>query len=90
MTPEATANATPGAAVLSLRASGDSWIEVVDGTGKTQVQRMLRSGDVLDFSATPPYSVVVGRADAVAVTVRGQAFDVSPFARNSVARFQVK
>jgi cytoskeleton protein RodZ len=34
--------------------------------------------------------VVLGRADAVEVTVRGQAFDVLPYARNSVARFQVK
>jgi cytoskeleton protein RodZ len=51
---------------------------------------MMKKGDVLDFSASPPYSVVLGRADAVSVQVRGQAFDVSPYARNSVARFQVK
>ncbi len=76
--------------LLSITATADSWVEVVDGAGKTQVQRMLKSGDVLDFSATPPYSVVVGRADAVAVQVRGQVFDVTPYARNSVARFQVK
>lgn len=76
--------------VLRLEAVSDAWVEVVDGTGKVQVQRNLNKGDVLDFSSTPPYSVVLGRADAVAVTVRGQAFDVGPFARNSVARFQVK
>ncbi|MFP8777832.1 RodZ domain-containing protein [Hydrogenophaga sp. RWCD_12] len=87
---EPVASAPAGAALLNIRATADSWIEVVDGTGKTQVQRMLKSGDAVDFSAAPPYSVVVGRADAVTVTVRGQAFDVSPFARNSVARFQVK
>lgn len=79
-----------GGSLLNIRATADAWIEVVDGAGKSQVQRMLKSGDALDFSATPPYSVVVGRADAVAVTVRGQAFDVMPYARNSVARFQVK
>ena len=84
------AEAATSAPVLNIRATADAWIEVVDGTGKTQVQRVLKSGDALDFSVAPPYSVVVGRADAVAVTVRGQAFDVSPFARNSVARFQVK
>ncbi|MGM9426477.1 helix-turn-helix domain-containing protein [Hydrogenophaga sp. MI9] len=84
------AETAASAAVLNIRATADAWIEVVDGTGKTQVQRMLKSGDALDFTVAPPYSVVVGRADAVAVTVRGQAFDVSPFARNSVARFQVK
>ena len=84
------AQASPSGSLLHIQATGDSWIEVVDGQGKTQVQRMLRRGDVLDFSSTPPYSVVVGRADGVSVTVRGQAFDTAPYARNSVARFQVK
>lgn len=79
-----------GAGLLSIKATGDSWVEVVDGRGASQVQRMLKTGDVLSFSTTPPYSVVLGRADAVEVSVRGQAFDVQPYARNSVARFQVK
>ncbi|MDQ7746496.1 RodZ domain-containing protein [Hydrogenophaga pseudoflava] len=88
------ASATPtdanGAALLRIQAIGESWVEVVDGKGASQVQRVLKPGDSLDFSALPPYSVVVGRADAVQVTVRGQSFDVMPLARNSVARFQVK
>lgn len=81
---------TSSAGLLSIKAKGDSWVEVVDGRGASQVQRMLKTGDVLSFSTTPPYSVVLGRADAVEVTVRGQAFDVMSSARNSVARFQVK
>ncbi|AOW13263.1 hypothetical protein LPB72_06615 [Hydrogenophaga crassostreae] len=83
-------SAAPSGSVLHLEATDDSWVEVVDGAGKVQIQRVMRKGDVLDFSASPPYSVVLGRADAVAVQVRGSAFDVAPFARNSVARFQVK
>jgi cytoskeleton protein RodZ len=86
----ATPAVSPSGTLLHIKATADSWVEVVDGAGKSQVQRMLKSGDVLDFSAAPPYSVVVGRADAVEVAVRGQAFDVMPYARNSVARFQVK
>ena len=77
-------------ALLRIRAIGESWVEVVDGRGVSQAQRMLKPGDTLDFSASPPYSVVVGRADAVQVMVRGESFDVMPLARNSVARFQVK
>lgn len=91
---EATATAPAAeagsAGLLSIKANGDSWVEVVDGRGASQVQRMLKTGDVLSFSTSPPYSVVLGRAEAVEVTVRGQAFDVMPYARNSVARFQVK
>ena len=82
--------AATSAALLRLEAVENSWIEVLDGSGKVQVQRMLTKGDSLDFSTNPPYAVVLGRADAVKVTVRGQPFDVTPFARNSVARFPVK
>lgn len=86
----AAAAQTAPSSVLNLEAVGDSWVEVVDGTGKVQVQRMLRAGDVLDFSSAPPYAVVIGRADTVKVHVRGRVFDVTPYARNSVARFEVK
>ncbi len=78
------------APVLALTAVSESWIEVIDGKGKLQVQRVIKAGERLDFSANPPYSVVLGRADGVQVQVRGQWFDVAPFARNSVARFEVK
>ncbi|MDP2263917.1 MAG: helix-turn-helix domain-containing protein [Hydrogenophaga sp.] len=80
----------PATSLLRIRATGDSWVEVVNGTGGVVIQRMLRAGDVVDFSSTPPYAVVLGRVDAAEVTVRGQLFDATPFARNSVARFEVK
>jgi cytoskeleton protein RodZ len=80
---------TPGS-LLSIVATGDSWVEVVNGSGRVVVQRMLKTGDLIEFSTAPPYSVVLGRADAARVTVRGRPFDVMPYARNSVARFEVK
>jgi cytoskeleton protein RodZ len=76
--------------VLFIRATGESWVQVVDGAGAVLIQCMLKTGDVVDFSATPPYQVVLGRVDSAEVWVRGQAFDATPFARNSVARFEVK
>lgn len=76
--------------LLSIRAVNESWIEVINGSGVQVVQRVLKPGETLDFSTAPPYSVVVGRADAVQVTVRGQPLDVMPYARNSVARFEVE
>jgi len=88
--------ATPAAAspaagsLMTLTASGESWVEVVNGRGETVLQRMLKAGDSVDFSSAPPYAVVVGRADAVQVSVRGQPLDITPYARNSVARFEVK
>jgi cytoskeleton protein RodZ len=77
-------------ALLTITATAESWIEVVNGSGGVVMQRVLKAGDVVDFSTSPPYSVVLGRAEAVQVMVRGKALDVQPYARNNVARFEVK
>jgi len=76
--------------LLIIRAQGETWVEVINGSGGVVIQRVLRAGDVVDFSAAPPYRVIVGRADVVEVFVRGRPFDVMPHARNSVARFEVR
>lgn len=86
----ATAESKDASKLLMIRATGDSWVEVTNGAGVVVIQRMLKSGDVVDFSAAPPYSVVVGRVDNAEVVVRGRPFDATTFARNGVARFEVK
>lgn len=85
-----TAPATESGALLRIKATQESWVQVVNGSGAVVIQRMLKPGDEVDFSTAPPYAVVLGRADAAEVLVRGRPFDVTPFARNSVARFEVK
>lgn len=82
--------AAEGSGLLVLTARGDSWVEVTNGSRAVVVQRMMKAGDRLEFSSAPPYSVILGRADQVDVTVRGKPYDVLPLARNSVARFEVK
>jgi cytoskeleton protein RodZ len=89
-TATATAERGGSAALLTISATAESWIEVVNGSGGVVMQRVLKAGDVVDFSTSPPYSVVLGRAEAVQVMVRGKTFDVQPYARNNVARFEVK
>jgi cytoskeleton protein RodZ len=77
-------------ALMQIRATADSWVQVLDATSTVHVQRVLRTGEVVDVAGTPPYAVVLGRVEAAEITVRGQPFDATPFARNSVARFEVK
>lgn len=95
----ATVETAPAAAVpsvpatgslLTIAATGESWVEVTNGSGSVVIQRVLQAGDAVDFSSTPPYTVVLGRAEVAQVTVRGKPFDVSRFVRNNVARFEVK
>ncbi|MDR7092457.1 RodZ domain-containing protein [Hydrogenophaga laconesensis] len=86
----ATSPAPNTSSLLTIAATGESWVEVTNGSGSVVIQRVLQAGDAVDFSSTPPYTVVLGRAEVAQVTVRGKPFDVSRFVRNNVARFEVK
>ncbi len=77
-------------AVLRLEARQESWAEVTNGTGTVVLQRLLQPGERVEFSAAPPYSVLLGNAGAVQVQVRGRAFDATAIARNNVARFEAR
>ncbi len=89
-TPAIPAVAASAGSLLSIAATGESWVEVVNGSGNVVAKRLLQAGDVIEFSAAPPYTVVLGKADAAQVNVRGKPFDTAPFARSNVARFEVK
>lgn len=78
------------AAVLDIRVSEISWVEVVGRSGRVLLQREMGAGEQARFDQDGPFKVVVGRADATEVRVRGQALDIAPHARNNVARFEVK
>ncbi|WP_298207810.1 RodZ domain-containing protein [Acidovorax sp.] len=84
----ASADAPTGA--LVLRARGESWVQVKDAAGAVVLQRNLTAGEAVSVSAPPPLAVVVGRADATEVTVRGKPFDLTAVSRENVARFEVK
>lgn len=75
--------------VLTIRARGDSWVEV-SGGGKLLLQRVVKAGESVALTDAPPLAVVIGRVDATEILVRGQAFDLGAVARNNVARFEVK
>ena len=82
---EAGANAT-----VTFSAKNESWVKVTDAKGVVVLSRTLHTGESAAASGALPLMVAVGRADALQVQVRGQAFDLSAIAKNNVARFEVK
>ncbi len=76
--------------VLWLEATKDSWVSVTDVTGRSSLRKMIRAGEAIPVSGALPLSVVVGRADVVTVTVRGQRLNILEYANKNVARFEVK
>lgn len=78
------------AGLVAFSSRGESWVEVTDATGSVTLRRILNPGDTVAASGVLPLSVVVGRSDLTDVTVRGRPFDTARFARDNVARFEVK
>jgi cytoskeleton protein RodZ len=76
--------------IMVVTATGESWLKVTDAKGVVAFSRTLNAGEVVQPSGTPPFTMVVGRVDAMQLNVRGQAFDMTPFAKDHVARFEVK
>lgn len=80
----------PLASVLLLEARGASWVEVTDAQGNSLLRKTLVEGEVSRLSGALPLAVVLGRADLVSVSVRGQSFDTKTYSKENVARFEVK
>ena len=80
----------PSTGIVVFAPTEPSWVEVTDARGVVLLRRMLTPGEVAGASGTLPLSAVVGRADVTSVKVRGQTFDLTPIARDNVARFEVK
>ena len=78
------------AGLVVFKAKGTSWVKVVDAKGIVQLSKTLSDGEVTGVSGATPLSVVIGRADATEVEVRGQPFSLVSVAKDNVARFEVK
>lgn len=92
-TPSAAFSAADGASagpLLQFKSRGASWVEVTDAQGAVLLRRNLEPGESATVSGVLPLSVVVGRADAIEVWVRGQPFPLQHASRENVARFEVK
>lgn len=76
--------------LISFKAKGTSWVEVVDAKGVTQLNKTLREGEVVSVSGTVPLNVVVGHTENTEVQLRGKPFDLAKVSKNNVARFEVK
>lgn len=84
------ADAASGRQLLQFKTRGPSWVEVTDAKGVVLLRRNLQPGESAAVSGALPLSVVVGRADATEVWVRGQPFPLQSVSSENVARFEVK
>lgn len=84
------ASPTPAAREIAFKTRGPSWIEVFDASGNLLISRLVQAGELASVKGVGPLRVTVGRTDLTDVTYEGKPFDLSPYARQGVARFEVK
>lgn len=71
---------------LSMHFTGDCWIEVSDGSGKTLFSGLKRKNDRLVFNSQPPYQLKIGAPDAVQIRYGGKPVDPGHAPTNRVMR----
>lgn len=82
--------ATDSGAVAVFTTREPSWVEVVDGAGLVHLRKTMPAGESARISGTLPLTVVIGRANAIDIVVRGKPFDLAPVTKGNIARFQIK
>jgi cytoskeleton protein RodZ len=75
---------------LVFSAQNLSWIEVRDVQKQLIWNGVLNAGDTKRLPLSRPVFVVVGRSDAIQLSVNGQPFDLQPYTQVNTARFEVK
>ncbi|MBY0468718.1 MAG: helix-turn-helix domain-containing protein [Burkholderiaceae bacterium] len=79
-----------GVGPLQLKASADTWVEVVDGQSTVLVSRLLARGETLVLDGASPFRLKIGNAAGTEVAFRGQAVNLASATRDNVARLELK
>ncbi|MBE9607716.1 helix-turn-helix domain-containing protein [Acetobacteraceae bacterium H6797] len=75
--PSAPAAATPGQTRVTLRATGDSWVQVRDSrSGEVVFNRVMRAGESYDVPNRPGLLLTTGKAQELSLVVDGQASNI--------------
>lgn len=92
--PAGPASAAPAPAVagaaLRFTFEQDSWVEVRDHNGKIVFSQLGTAGTERDVGGQGPFSLVIGNAPGVRLSLRGQPVDLASHTQGNVARLTVE
>lgn len=71
---------------VRLLFTDECWVDIRDGSMKSVLNGVMKSGDRHQLDGPPPYSMVLGKASAVELTIGDRLFDLAPYTRGNVAR----
>ncbi|WP_130434660.1 helix-turn-helix domain-containing protein [Rivibacter subsaxonicus] len=77
-------------ALVELRASGASWVEIRDRGGRALLSRTLNAGETIGVDGALPLKLVIGNADVMQLSFRGQPVPLGAATKDNVARLELK
>jgi cytoskeleton protein RodZ len=87
--PAADVEPAAGPSEVVLAFTGPCWVDIRDATGEVLLFGEKGDGDRHVLDGPAPYSLVIGNAAALRMTVGGEPFDVNAIAVGNVARFDL-
>ncbi len=81
----ASVNSANGTDSLNLRAVQSTWVQAVDGAGKTLMARTVAAGERIDLTVTPPLRLRIGNVAGTELSFRGKVIDLRSTSRDNTA-----
>lgn len=92
--PESAGGSAPMVATVSgllqLRATAQSWVEVLDARGQLLLSRVIQPGETVGLDGPLPLKVRIGNSAGTQLMFRGEPVELSTFTRENVAKLELK
>ena len=79
-----------GVAKLEFNATQETWVKVVDASGREIYNKIIFAGSRESIDVTPPVNVTVGNAAATSLSMNGKSVDLAPHSRQNVAHIKLE
>lgn len=84
------AAAPAGMAKLEFNATQETWVNIVDASGREIYNKTIFAGSRESMDVKPPVDVTVGNAGATSLNMNGKAINLAPHSRNNVAHIKLE
>jgi cytoskeleton protein RodZ len=78
-----------GLARLEFSANQETWVSVIDASGREVYGKTIFAGSRESINVTLPANVTVGNAGATSLSMNGKSYDLAPYSRNNVAHIKL-
>ena len=79
-----------GKAKLEFNANKETWVSVIDASGREIYNKTIFAGSRESITVKPPVSVVVGNAAGASMTMNSKPIDLAPHTHSNVARVKLE